>query len=193
MSSTMFDPVTAREAIHVIVTLGLGAALIRFGMLERRAHRRLAETARQPAQGAAHRARPHPGRACRAGRRHAARPSTRSRTACSRRRRLWRSSSPRRSASASSSCSGSSADRRRPRGSNRPARSRMSARCMPQPGRNMPSIADLAADAVGALVVGIGVGADRQIAALAVVDAFAPRPALRCADRASAAALRSTS
>ena len=34
-----FAPMTAREAIHVILTLGLGAALIRFGMLERRAHR----------------------------------------------------------------------------------------------------------------------------------------------------------
>ena len=30
---------TAREAIHIILTLGIGAALIRFGMLERRAHR----------------------------------------------------------------------------------------------------------------------------------------------------------
>lgn len=34
-----FEPVTAREAIHVILSLGLGAALVRFGMLERRAHR----------------------------------------------------------------------------------------------------------------------------------------------------------
>jgi len=34
-----FEPVTAREAIHVILSLGLGAALIRFGVLERRAHR----------------------------------------------------------------------------------------------------------------------------------------------------------
>lgn len=33
------EPVTAREAIHVILSLGLGAALVRFGMLERRAHR----------------------------------------------------------------------------------------------------------------------------------------------------------
>jgi hypothetical protein len=33
-----FEPVTAREAIHVILSLGLGAALVRFGMLERRAH-----------------------------------------------------------------------------------------------------------------------------------------------------------
>lgn len=34
-----YEPVTAREAIHVILSLGLGAALVRFGMLERRAHR----------------------------------------------------------------------------------------------------------------------------------------------------------
>ena len=34
-----FDPFTAREAIHIILSLGLGAALVRFGMLERRAHR----------------------------------------------------------------------------------------------------------------------------------------------------------
>ena len=33
-----FEPVGAREAIHVILSLGLGAALIRLGMLERRAH-----------------------------------------------------------------------------------------------------------------------------------------------------------
>ncbi len=34
-----FSPMTAREAIHVILSLGLGAALLRFGMLERRDHR----------------------------------------------------------------------------------------------------------------------------------------------------------
>ena len=34
-----FWPMTAREAIHIILSLGLGAALMRFGMLERRAHR----------------------------------------------------------------------------------------------------------------------------------------------------------
>ena len=34
-----FEPFTAREAIHIILSLGLGAALVRFGMLERRAHR----------------------------------------------------------------------------------------------------------------------------------------------------------
>lgn len=32
-------PVTTPEAIHVIVSLGIGAALVRFGYLERRAHR----------------------------------------------------------------------------------------------------------------------------------------------------------
>jgi len=35
----MAEPVGTRVAIHVVVTLGIGAALIRFGMLERRAHR----------------------------------------------------------------------------------------------------------------------------------------------------------
>ena len=30
--------ISAREAIHVILSLGLGAALVRFGYLERRAH-----------------------------------------------------------------------------------------------------------------------------------------------------------
>ena len=35
---TQFEAVTAREAIHVILSLGLAAALVRFGMLERRAH-----------------------------------------------------------------------------------------------------------------------------------------------------------
>ena len=34
-----FEQFTAREAIHIILSLGLGAALVRFGMLERRAHR----------------------------------------------------------------------------------------------------------------------------------------------------------
>jgi hypothetical protein len=33
-----FEMVTAREAIHVILSLGLGAALVRFGLLEKRAH-----------------------------------------------------------------------------------------------------------------------------------------------------------
>jgi len=35
----MAEPVGTRVAIHVVVTLGIGAALIRFGILERRAHR----------------------------------------------------------------------------------------------------------------------------------------------------------
>ena len=34
----MAEPVGTRVAIHLIVTLGIGAALIRFGLLERRAH-----------------------------------------------------------------------------------------------------------------------------------------------------------
>lgn len=34
-----FQAISAREAIHVILSLGIGAALLRFGMLERRAHR----------------------------------------------------------------------------------------------------------------------------------------------------------
>ena len=33
-----FEAVHAREAIHMILSLGIGAALLRFGMLERRAH-----------------------------------------------------------------------------------------------------------------------------------------------------------
>jgi hypothetical protein len=35
----MFTPVTGREAVHVVLSVGLGAALVRFGLLERRAHR----------------------------------------------------------------------------------------------------------------------------------------------------------
>ena len=35
----MFEPMDSREAIHLIVSLGIPAALVRFGMLERRAHR----------------------------------------------------------------------------------------------------------------------------------------------------------
>jgi ABC-type Fe3+ transport system permease subunit len=34
-----FWPMTAREAIHIVLSFALGAALMRFGMLERRAHR----------------------------------------------------------------------------------------------------------------------------------------------------------
>ena len=36
---SIFEPVSAREAIHVIVSLGIGAAIIRFAMLERRGYR----------------------------------------------------------------------------------------------------------------------------------------------------------
>lgn len=34
---TLFEPVGGREAIHLLVTLGIAAALLRFGFLERRA------------------------------------------------------------------------------------------------------------------------------------------------------------
>ena len=34
-----FEPVATHEAIHIILSAGLGAALLRFGFLERRAHR----------------------------------------------------------------------------------------------------------------------------------------------------------
>ena len=34
-----FQPLTVGEAAHIVITFDLGAALIRFGMLERRAHR----------------------------------------------------------------------------------------------------------------------------------------------------------
>ena len=34
---TMLEPVGVREAIHVIVSIGMAAALVRFGFLERRA------------------------------------------------------------------------------------------------------------------------------------------------------------
>ncbi|MEO8177080.1 MAG: hypothetical protein ABI626_10540 [Sphingomicrobium sp.] len=33
-----FEPIATRETIHIILSVGLAAALIRFGMLERRAH-----------------------------------------------------------------------------------------------------------------------------------------------------------
>jgi hypothetical protein len=33
----MFEPVSGRDAVHVIVTAAIAAALVRFGMLERRA------------------------------------------------------------------------------------------------------------------------------------------------------------
>jgi Na+-transporting methylmalonyl-CoA/oxaloacetate decarboxylase gamma subunit len=37
--ASQFAPLSAREAIHLIVSLGIGCALLRFAMLERRDHR----------------------------------------------------------------------------------------------------------------------------------------------------------
>jgi hypothetical protein len=37
---TLFDvTVTARDAVHIVMTMGIATALIRWGILERRAHR----------------------------------------------------------------------------------------------------------------------------------------------------------
>jgi len=36
---TMFDIVTGREATHIIMSFGIAAAILRWGVLERRAHR----------------------------------------------------------------------------------------------------------------------------------------------------------
>lgn len=37
---TMFETdITARDAVHIVMTMGIAAALIRWGILERRAHR----------------------------------------------------------------------------------------------------------------------------------------------------------
>jgi hypothetical protein len=36
---TMFEPVNGRDAVHIVMSDGLGAALIRWGWLEHRAHR----------------------------------------------------------------------------------------------------------------------------------------------------------
>jgi len=36
---TMFEPVIGRDAVHIVMSNGLGAALIRWGWLEYRAHR----------------------------------------------------------------------------------------------------------------------------------------------------------
>jgi hypothetical protein len=33
------EPLTAGDVVHIVLSFGLGAALVRFGMLERRAHR----------------------------------------------------------------------------------------------------------------------------------------------------------
>jgi hypothetical protein len=35
---TMFEPVTAKEAIHIVMSAGIGTALIQWGFLERRAY-----------------------------------------------------------------------------------------------------------------------------------------------------------
>ena len=35
---TIFEPITAREAVHITTSVGIVAALIRWGMLERKAH-----------------------------------------------------------------------------------------------------------------------------------------------------------
>ena len=35
---TMFEPVTAREAVHIMMSAGIGTALVQWGFLERRAH-----------------------------------------------------------------------------------------------------------------------------------------------------------
>jgi uncharacterized membrane protein len=36
---TMFDTVTGREAVHIVMSLGIATAILRWGALERRAHR----------------------------------------------------------------------------------------------------------------------------------------------------------
>ena len=36
---TMFEPVNGRDAVHIVMSDGLGAALVRWGWLERRAHK----------------------------------------------------------------------------------------------------------------------------------------------------------
>ena len=36
---TMFETVTGREAVHIVLSFGIAAALLRWGVLERRAHR----------------------------------------------------------------------------------------------------------------------------------------------------------
>jgi uncharacterized membrane protein len=36
---TMFDTVTGREAVHLVMSFGIATALIRWGILERRAHK----------------------------------------------------------------------------------------------------------------------------------------------------------
>jgi uncharacterized membrane protein len=36
---TMFDTITGREAVHIVMSFGIAAAILRWGVLERRAHR----------------------------------------------------------------------------------------------------------------------------------------------------------
>jgi uncharacterized membrane protein len=36
---TMFDTVTGRDAVHIVMSFGIAAALLRWGLLEKRAHR----------------------------------------------------------------------------------------------------------------------------------------------------------
>lgn len=36
---SFYEPISGREAIHLVMTIGIAAALLRFGFLERRAHR----------------------------------------------------------------------------------------------------------------------------------------------------------
>ena len=36
---TLFEPLGGRDAVHAIMSVGIAAALLRFGLLERRAHR----------------------------------------------------------------------------------------------------------------------------------------------------------
>lgn len=35
---TMFEPVSGREAVHIVMSFGIAAALLRWGVLEKRAH-----------------------------------------------------------------------------------------------------------------------------------------------------------
>jgi hypothetical protein len=36
---SLFEPLSGRHGIHLVMSIGLGAAMVRFGLLERRAHR----------------------------------------------------------------------------------------------------------------------------------------------------------
>src|SRR4051794_19004431 len=92
--------------------------------------------------------------------------------ASSRRPRPWRSSSRRRSGLPSSSCSGLSADFADL--AHQIALREIDVAEVHSPaGEEHPEYRDFAADAIGPLLAGFMVGADRQIPARAVVDAFA--------------------